>query len=199
MTIHHPEIPGRKTQDNPQSPRTQAPLGGVHIFVDQAVEDGFSADLPCVDVGYGRGMSVAFVVGDALGDALVRPGRVVVHLVFGQDGPQMRLAEDKHAVEDLAAQGADEALAGRVHPRRLDGGAQDGGAGRGLGRRIATVFAEAGAPVVAVSRTAAVFAEPASGADTIHPELADAGDATVAASLLGTDRRAKQARSCSSI
>ena len=25
-------------------------------------------------------------VGDALGDALVRPGRVVVHLVLGQDG-----------------------------------------------------------------------------------------------------------------
>ena len=73
------------------------------------------------------------------------------------------------------------------------------GASRGLGRRIATAFAEAGAPVVAVSRTAAVFAEPASGADTIHPELADAGDATVAASLLGTGRRAQQARSCSSI
>ena len=29
--------------------------GGAHIFVDQAVEDRFSADLPCVDIGYGRG------------------------------------------------------------------------------------------------------------------------------------------------
>jgi hypothetical protein len=25
-----------------------------------------------------------FAVGDALGDALVRPGRIVMHLVFGQ-------------------------------------------------------------------------------------------------------------------
>ncbi len=58
------------------------------------------------------------------------------------------------------------------------------GASRGLGRGIATAFAGAGAPVVAVSRTAAAFPEPASGASTIRPEIADAGDATVAASLL---------------
>ena len=58
------------------------------------------------------------------------------------------------------------------------------GASRGLGRGIARAFAEAGAPVVAVSRTAAAFPEPANGAGTIQPEVADAGDATVAASLL---------------
>lgn len=58
------------------------------------------------------------------------------------------------------------------------------GASRGLGRGIATAFAEAGAPVVAVSRTAAAFPEPANGAGTIQPEIADASDATVAASLL---------------
>jgi len=58
------------------------------------------------------------------------------------------------------------------------------GASRGLGRGIATAFAGAGAPVVAVSRTAAAFPEPASGAGTIRPEIADAGDANVAASLL---------------
>ena len=46
-------------------------LGGADILVDQAVEDGFSADLPCADVGHGRGVSVGFVVGDALGG---RPG-----------------------------------------------------------------------------------------------------------------------------
>ena len=62
---------------------------GVRVLVDQAVEDGFSADLPCVDVGYGRRVSVAFVVRDALGDALVRPGRVVMRLVVGQDGTQV--------------------------------------------------------------------------------------------------------------
>src|SRR5437764_6968389 len=58
------------------------------------------------------------------------------------------------------------------------------GASRGLGRGIATAFAEAGAPVVAVSRTAAAFPEPANGSGTIQPEIADAGEATVAASLL---------------
>jgi NAD(P)-dependent dehydrogenase (short-subunit alcohol dehydrogenase family) len=58
------------------------------------------------------------------------------------------------------------------------------GASRGLGRGIATAFAEAGAPVVAVSRTAAEFPEPANGAGTIQPETADAGEATVAARLL---------------
>jgi 3-oxoacyl-[acyl-carrier protein] reductase len=58
------------------------------------------------------------------------------------------------------------------------------GASRGLGRGIATAFAEAGAPVVAVSRTAAALPEPANGAGSIRAEVADAGDATVAASLL---------------
>jgi hypothetical protein len=67
--------------------------------------------------------------GDALGDALVRPGRVVVHLVSGQGGAQMSLAQDQHAVQELTAQGAGEAFAGRVHPRSLDGGAQNPGAG----------------------------------------------------------------------
>jgi hypothetical protein len=77
-----------------------------------------------------REMSIwLFAVGDALGDALVRPGRVVVRLVFGQDGAQMPFAEDQHPVEELSAQGADEALAGRVHPRSPDGGAHDPGAG----------------------------------------------------------------------
>jgi 3-oxoacyl-[acyl-carrier protein] reductase len=58
------------------------------------------------------------------------------------------------------------------------------GASRGLGRGIATAFAEAGATVVAVSRTAAAFPELANGSGTIQLELADAGDTTVAASLL---------------
>src|SRR5215216_5871758 len=63
------------------------------------------------------------------------------------------------------------------------------GASRGLGRGIATTFAEAGARVVAVSRTPAAFPEPANGtgagaAGTIQPEVADAGDPTVPASFL---------------
>src|SRR5262245_32360207 len=56
------------------------------------------------------------------------------------------------------------------------------GASRGLGRGVATAFAEAGAPVIAVARTAAAFPEPANG--TIRPEIADAADATAAANLL---------------
>ena len=57
------------------------------------------------------------------------------------------------------------------------------GASRGLGHGIATAFAEAGAPVVAVSRTAAEFPEPVNGSGTIRPEIADAGEASVAGSL----------------
>jgi NAD(P)-dependent dehydrogenase (short-subunit alcohol dehydrogenase family) len=58
------------------------------------------------------------------------------------------------------------------------------GASRGLGRAIATALAEAGAPVVAVSRTAATFPEPANGSGTIRPEMADAGDGRVARDLI---------------
>ena len=65
------------------------------------------------------------------------------------------------------------------------------GASRGLGRGIATAFAEAGALVVAVSRTAAAFPEPADVAGTIQPEIGDAGEAMVAGRLL--DRYEPQA------
>ena len=37
----------------------------------------------------------------------------------------MSLAKDQHAVQELAAQGADQAFAGRVHARRLDRGEQN--------------------------------------------------------------------------
>ncbi len=53
------------------------------------------------------------------------------------------------------------------------------GASRGLGRGVAAALAGAGASVVAVSRT-----EPAHTSGRIQPEIADAGDATVAATLL---------------
>jgi NAD(P)-dependent dehydrogenase (short-subunit alcohol dehydrogenase family) len=58
------------------------------------------------------------------------------------------------------------------------------GASRGLGHGIAAALAEAGAPVVAVSRTAAEFPEPVGGSGTIQAEIADAGGADVAADLL---------------
>jgi hypothetical protein len=50
-------------------------------------------------------------------------------LVVRQDGAQVRLVQDHGPVEELTAQGADKALADRVHPRRPPGGAQDRGAG----------------------------------------------------------------------
>ena len=58
------------------------------------------------------------------------------------------------------------------------------GASRGLGHGIATAFVETGAPVVAVSRTPAASLDQGTSAGTIHPEIADAGDPTAAASLL---------------
>jgi hypothetical protein len=82
-----------------------------------------------IEIGDGDVTTVVFTVGDALGDALVRPGHVVMRLVLGQDRTQVALAEDQHAVEELSAQGTDKALAGCIHARRLDRGAQDPGAG----------------------------------------------------------------------
>jgi NAD(P)-dependent dehydrogenase (short-subunit alcohol dehydrogenase family) len=57
------------------------------------------------------------------------------------------------------------------------------GASRGLGRGIATAFAEAGAPVIAVARKEAALADLASGG-AIRTEVADAGEAAVAGRLL---------------
>src|SRR5437660_9154980 len=58
------------------------------------------------------------------------------------------------------------------------------GASRGLGRGIARAFAEAGAPVVAVARTALALAELATTSANIRTEVSDAADETVAWSLL---------------
>ncbi|HVI18148.1 MAG TPA: SDR family NAD(P)-dependent oxidoreductase, partial [Gaiellales bacterium] len=58
------------------------------------------------------------------------------------------------------------------------------GASRGLGRGIATAFAQAGAPVIAVARTEAALADLAGSAGTVQPEVADVADATAAGTLL---------------
>jgi hypothetical protein len=102
--------------------------GGSLVFVDEAAEDWFSADLTRAEICCGDAGSWV-TVRDALAEALMGPGGVVVLLVFGQDRAQVCLAEDEGPVKELPAQGADEALADRVHPRRLRGGAHDGGAG----------------------------------------------------------------------
>jgi NAD(P)-dependent dehydrogenase (short-subunit alcohol dehydrogenase family) len=58
------------------------------------------------------------------------------------------------------------------------------GASSGLGRGIASAFAEAGAPVVAVARTGAALAELASTNSNIRTQVADAADEGVAWNLL---------------
>ena len=45
-----------------------------------------------VEVGNSEAAIVVFAVGDALGDALVRPGRVVMHLVFSLWGSGTRFS-----------------------------------------------------------------------------------------------------------
>jgi hypothetical protein len=85
-------------------------------------------DLAGVEGGCGEAGS-GVIVRDALADALVGPGGVVMLLVVGQDGTQVRIAQDYGPVEEFTAQSADEAFADCVHPRRLHGGAHDRDAG----------------------------------------------------------------------
>jgi NAD(P)-dependent dehydrogenase (short-subunit alcohol dehydrogenase family) len=58
------------------------------------------------------------------------------------------------------------------------------GASRGLGRGIATAFADGGAPVIAVARNATALAELAGNGGAIHAEVADAADPALPGSLL---------------
>jgi hypothetical protein len=66
-----------------------------------------------------------FSVGDALVDGLVQGGRCC-RAPCTRSG--RRAGVHQHAVQEFAAPRADEALAGRVHARSLDGRLQDGGA-----------------------------------------------------------------------
>jgi hypothetical protein len=90
----------------------------------------FSADPPRVEVCRGAVGCVRVAVRDALGDPQRRPGCVVMLLVLGQDGAQVRLAEDQHPVQELAARGLDEPSVRRsrssaVTERRCAGLAMD--------------------------------------------------------------------------
>lgn len=60
------------------------------------------------------------------------------------------------------------------------------GASRGLGRAIATTYAQTGTPVVAVARTAAALTELANDVGTIPPEAADAATQRSRAASLTT-------------
>jgi hypothetical protein len=82
--------------------------------------DSLDIEVDCCSAG-----SVTVTAGNSLGNALMRPGHTAVDLILDQDGAQVRLAEDQNAVEELAAQGADEAFTSRIgthsqqHPVRM--------------------------------------------------------------------------------
>jgi len=78
--------------------------GGSAALVDQATQYGFSVDSLDIEVDCRSAGSVAVTAGKSLGNALMRPGRIVVDLILDQHGAQVRLAEDQNAVEELAAQ-----------------------------------------------------------------------------------------------
>ena len=84
--------------------------GGSPVFVDQAAGDRFSVDLARAGVSCGDAGS-GVRVRDALVEALMGPGGVVMLLVLGQDGAQVDLVQDQGPVEELTAQGANKALA----------------------------------------------------------------------------------------
>jgi hypothetical protein len=65
------------------------------VFVDEAAQDRFSVDLLRIEAGGGGAGLLVCPVRDALVDALVRPGAVVVRLVLGQDSP-VRAAPHPH-------------------------------------------------------------------------------------------------------
>ncbi len=64
--------------------------GGSAVFVDQPVQYGFSADSLDIEVDCCDAGNFALIAGNPLGDALMRPGRVVVGLVLVQDRRQSR-------------------------------------------------------------------------------------------------------------
>jgi hypothetical protein len=58
--------------------------GGSAVFVDQAIQYRFSVYPLDIEVGGGDAGNFAVTAGNPLGDALMRPGRVVVNLVLDQ-------------------------------------------------------------------------------------------------------------------
>ena len=76
--------------------------GGSAVFVDQPVQYGFSADSLDIEVDCCDAGSFALIAGNPLGDALMRPGSVVVDLVLDQDGAQVRGSLGNYGLADTA-------------------------------------------------------------------------------------------------
>ena len=76
---------------------------------------------PCsAAVRHGGPGDVTVATGDVLCDALVRPGGVVVRLIFRENGAQVRLTKDQRPVPGLRAAQVRQALAVRRSSRCLD-------------------------------------------------------------------------------
>src|ERR1035441_10052416 len=92
--------------------------GGDLVFVRESAGDLFPADPVVGEVDFrwpGFGLS-----GCELAEGTVRPGAVVMRQVLGQHPAQMMmLIDDQQPAGDLAAQGADDSLAGGVRCGRL--------------------------------------------------------------------------------
>jgi len=67
-------------------PNQLAPPPGRMTF---SASTGFPDDSSAVEIGNGEVVAVVCAVRNSLGDALVRPGRVVVNLVLSQEGAQV--------------------------------------------------------------------------------------------------------------
>ncbi len=61
----------RSKQDSAGDMQVVRASGGVRVFVDQAVQDGFSADLLCVDVGHGGAGSATFWAAPRFPDSII--------------------------------------------------------------------------------------------------------------------------------
>jgi hypothetical protein len=87
------------------------------VLVDEATEDRFAYNPSFAEADDGR-YRRRDGVGRALVQALVGTMPVVMRRVLAKDSARVTRSYDQDPVEQLAAQGADEALADRVGPHR---------------------------------------------------------------------------------
>ncbi len=90
----------------------------------ESAEDLFPAD-PVVGEVDRFGWSGADLGRGELAEGAVRPGCVVVLLVFGQHSSQLLFIDDQQPVQEFTAQGTDNPLADRVRSGRLRRAGQD--------------------------------------------------------------------------
>jgi hypothetical protein len=100
-------------------------LCGVVVFTDHPGHDGSSPnDLQAGEVGHLPGLQ-CFEVWRSLASGLVRSGTVVMGQVLAEHEGQMGFTRDQYPVQELTAEGSDDAFADGVHPWRLRQGSDD--------------------------------------------------------------------------